>query len=458
MKPPRSLADRLARTLTAWVAVAWLGVLIGVVWYVDREINHDFDSEMTESAHRMIDIAVRDYEHETREGRRPPLPVIGREPLIEDDAVIYQLVDDQGRVLMRSRETPPDRFRVKLRTGFEDVPPWRIYTVAHPGAPLFLHLADPLAERARHRWQTLVGLALPLLALLPLFAWGLRRIARRELRGVEQLGEQIGERGGADLSPLELAGLPTELASVGEHVNRLLTRLGEALDAERALAANAAHELRTPLTAARLRLQSALDGELAREDIEAASSALERLVHRCEKLLQLSRAESAAASTRAAVDLVRLVLVVTDEMADSDRRAARIGIVLDDGIRMAAGDADTLAIALRNLLENALRHAGGTRVEVRIEAPCTLVVSDAGAGVAPEALATLRDRHVRAGAERAGYGLGLSIVGSIAARHDAQLELVSPRPGSSGGFVARLVLQPFGEDGPAAFTAPPETA
>ena len=454
MSAPRSLADRLARALTAWVAIAWLCVLAGVVWYVDREINRNFDSEMTESAHRMIDIAVRDYEHETRDGRRPAQPLVGREPLIDGDPVVFQLVDDSGRVLMRSRETPAERFAVALRTGFQDAPPWRIYTVAHPRAPLFLHLADPLAERARHRWQTLVGLALPLLALVPVFVWGLRRIARRELRGVEQLGAQIAERGGADLRPLALTGLPTELASVGEHVNRLLMRLGDALDAERALAANAAHELRTPLAAARLRLQSALDGELSREDIEGASTALARLVHRCEKLLQLSRAESAAASSRSEVDLVRLVLVVVDEMADTDPRAARIGIVLDDGIRPAAGDADTLGIALRNLLENALRHAGGARVEVRIEAPSTLVVSDAGPGVPPAALASLRERHVRAGADRAGYGLGLSIVGSIASRHDARLELVSPRPGTTGGFMARLVLHPYGEDGPAAFTRP----
>ena len=86
---------------------------------------------------------------------------------------------------------------------------------------------------------------------------------------------------------------------MGDDVNRLLERLSHALDVERALAANAAHELRTPLAAARLRLQTALEHDLRRHDVEAALDALQVLGHRAEKLLQLSRAESGASLTRA---------------------------------------------------------------------------------------------------------------------------------------------------------------
>ena len=57
-------------------------------------------------------------------------------------------------------------------------------------------------------------------------------------------------------------------------------------------------------------------------------------------------------------------------------------------------------------------------------------------------LQTLQQRHVRQSADRTGYGLGLSIVATIAAKHDAQLQLTSPLAGEAGGFEARLLLTP----------------
>lgn len=113
----------------------------------------------------------------------------------------------------------------------------------------------------------------------------------------------------------------------------------------------------------------------------------------------------------------------------------------DSAAPVALGDVDALAIALRNLVENALRY-GGERVVIEVTAPCTLVVRDFGAGVGAEQLSTLRQRHVRHASDRAGYGLGLSIVGTIVEKHNARLELESPPPGAAQGFEARIVLQP----------------
>ena len=67
----RLLADRLTRTLIVWVGGVWLACVLGVTWYVDREINHNFDNEMIESAHRMVDIAVHELDRErARRARR----------------------------------------------------------------------------------------------------------------------------------------------------------------------------------------------------------------------------------------------------------------------------------------------------------------------------------------------------------------------------------------------------
>jgi two-component system OmpR family sensor kinase len=237
--------------------------------------------------------------------------------------------------------------------------------------------------------------------------------------------------------------LPQELRSVSENVNRLLDRLSQSLDVERALAANAAHELRTPLAAARLRLQTALEHDLRRDDVQAALDALQMLSHRAEKLLQLSRAESGASLARTRVDLVQLAGTVAQEFWQDREINERLVLkVPDSAAPIALGDVDALAIALRNLVENALHYGGEGRVVLEVAAPCTLVVRDAGPGVNAEQLQTLQQRHVRHGSDRTGYGLGLSIVTTIVEKQNARLELASPPAGAARGFEARIVLRP----------------
>lgn len=438
-----SLAGRLTRTLIVWVGGVWLMCVLAVVWYVDREINHNFDNELVEVSHRMFDMAVQELDKlQHTSGTAPTEPLIAPKQLFSEDAVMYQVVDVHEHVLLRSAEAPVGAFDVPLAAGFANNQTWRIYTVRHPSLGLYFQVADPLDERRRALNRTLFGLIIPLGAVLPLLALVLRNVARNELRALQQLAGEIAKRNGADLRPITLPGLPQELRSVGDHVNRLLERLSHSLDVERALAANAAHELRTPLAAARLRLQTALEHDLRRNDVQAALDALQMLSHRAEKLLQLSRAESGASLARARVDLVQLVGTVAQELWQDPLVNERLTLkVPDSAAPVALGDVDALAIALRNLVENALRY-GGERVVIEVTAPCTLVVRDFGAGVGAEQLSTLRQRHVRHASDRAGYGLGLSIVGTIVEKHNARLELESPPPGAAQGFEARIVLQP----------------
>ncbi len=446
MNAPRidTLAGRLTRTLILWVGGVWLVCVLAVVWYTDREITFNFDNELIEVSHRMFDIALSDLDDSAsvpRDGK----PLISPTPThFADASVVYQIVDPGERVLMRSAETPADAFDVPVSPGFANNEHWRIYTVRHPVRNLFLQVADPLDERREAVDRTLIGLIAPLLAILPLLALLLRRIARSELGVLQSLEREIGERGSDQLQPISLPGLPRELRSVEEHVNRLMERLSTSLDVERALAANAAHELRTPLASARLRLQTALDHDLRRDDVRGALDALQVLSHRTEKLLQLSRAESGASLARSRVDLVRLAGTVAQEFWQEPAVLDRLHLTVPETGEspVAVGDFDALAIALRNLLENALHYGGQSRIDLEVRADCILVVRDGGPGASPEALASMRQRHVRHGTARVGYGLGLSIVSTIVEKHGASLELLSPPPGGATGLEARIALQP----------------
>lgn len=438
-----TLAHRLARALVLRLALVWVLCVLAVAFYLNHEIEENFDAELAESAHRMFDVAMFQLQR-AAPGAAAGQPVIADEPLFPDAPLVYQIADAQGNVLLRSRQAPAQALAAPLAPGFHDTKEWRLHVVRHPRQALFFLLADPLSER-NHEWrETLLVLLVAAVIALAALAWALPGVATRELKVLERLQRQIGERGGGDLRPLALAGLPAELQAVGEDVNLLLERLDQALDVERALAANAAHELRTPLATARLRLQTALEHGLHRADVQAAVDALQTLSHRTEKLLQLSRAESSAPLARHPVDLARLAATVAQEFWQEERAADRLDLTTagEAGAPMALGDFDALAIALRNLVENALNYAPRSPVEIVVGPGPVLAVRDHGPGVGPDRLQTLQQRHVRQSADRAGYGLGLSIVATIAHKHDARLTLTSPLEGRSSGFEARLVLQP----------------
>jgi len=437
-----TLAGRLTRTLILWVGGVWLLCILVVTGHVSREINHHFDNELAEISHRLFDLAMRDLERSATE-KPAGEPVMAPPMMFAEDTIVFRVVDGQGRTLMRTAQAQDSMFDVPLVPGFANTGTgvWRVYTVRHPARDLYLQLPDPLEERQTAINRTLSGLILSLVAVLPLLALVLWQIARNGLHALPWLAGEIAQRSGADLSPIVLPALPRELRSVGEDVNRLLARLAQSLDIERALAANAAHELRTPLAAARLRLETALDHGLREDDVRAGLDALQDLSRRTEKLLQFSRAESGASLTRTPVDLVRLAGTVAEEFWQDSRWRERLNLKLPpSGTPTALGDVDALAIALRNLVENAIRYGAGQPVEIEVLPPSTIAVRDFGPGIDPQELRNILQRHVRHGADRAGYGLGLSIVSTICAKHGARLELMSPPPDHPSGFEARLVF------------------
>jgi two-component system, OmpR family, sensor kinase len=114
---------------------------------------------------------------------------------------------------------------------------------------------------------------------------------------------------------------------------------------------------------------------------------------------------------------------------------------------MARGDADAIAIALRNLIENAILHGGGGPIRVEVRQPATVIVTNSGAGVSADSLQRLRERTpaqavgVRGSGACFGAGLGLSIVALLVDRLQATLTLASPAPNQLHGFEAVLALQ-----------------
>lgn len=460
MGSPPSLASKLTRSLLWALGLVWIAVACTSAWYAQFEINEGMDNALMDTGHRLLDLAIHDLTPAASKGpatgAHPPLVQRG-DTRIADDYLVYQVVDASGRVVLRSQgapDTPLASARVAPvghvgeANGFSKNPPWRIYTYQHPELPYLIHIADSMAHRREAQWEITLWLVLPVLGVLPILALLIRFVARRHLAPLQHISQQIGQRNGHNLSPIAGSTLAAELQTITDSMNHLLLRLGDALDTEKALAANAAHELRTPLATTMLRLHALLNMPLlpaAKEEAFKALESLQQLSRRTEKLLQMSRAESSATLSWNPVNLAVLAGAVAQEFWAQPALLERLHLRLPaDRDVVVSGDFDALAIVLRNLVENALRYGAGAPVEIEVSWPATLTVRDFGPGVPAEILALVRQRHVKNTPDTTGYGLGMSIVGTIVERQRGRLVLTSPPPGRASGFEACVILQTDG--------------
>ncbi|OLP56218.1 histidine kinase [Rhizobium rhizosphaerae] len=273
------------------------------------------------------------------------------------------------------------------------------------------------------------------------------------LRPLTRLSEAIGARNPDDLQPIDPV-VPREIRRLVDTVNGFMVRLKAALDALRRFNGNASHQLRTPLAIVRTQLALAAraqdlgEAKAAAQRADAAVAHAERILAQLLLLAKIDAAGSEMPPQPVRLDLTRLAQELT---ADHVPRASDAGI--DLGFEGEAGvmlSAEPILVGelLRNLVENALAYAGaGAEVTVRVGEGTDgvfLEVEDNGPGIAPERLASLRQRFVRGSEAAPGLGLGLSIVEEIAARFSGRLIL---RPGAGGcGLKARVVFAGQGAD------------
>lgn len=321
---------------------------------------------------------------------------------------------------------------------------YRVYAIATPSR--VVQVAQDLSVRRRLAGGLALRTVGPIALMMPILMLVTGWVVTRSLAPVARVREQVARREADDLSPVGTGGLPDEVRPLIDELNALLVRLRGAFDTQRHFVADAAHELRSPLAALQLQLQ----GLLRADDTAARGIAAERLgrgIARAsrlvEQLLVLARQQPGAAQPAPAV-AVDLGAVVREAIAEStpmaQARSIDLGLLGADADRrvdpvIVPGQADALAILVRNLLDNAIKYtpAGGT-VDVGLEqtgpGSVRLVVEDSGPGIAPADRDRVFDRFHRLppAPEREedsppGSGLGLAIVRAIAERHGARVAL-----------------------------------
>ena len=392
-----------------------------------------------------------------------PSPV-GALAVDEADELLIQVLDDQGRVVAASPNAgglaPVARLRPD-ESRLVRAPPGGPVEAGGELAAVATGADTPLGRRtvvvARSTEDAteatavvgrLLAVGLPLLlAVVAVTTW---IVVGRALAPVEAIRTEVDAISAAALHR-RVPDPPAddEIGRLARTMNRMLARLEQAQARQRRLVSDASHELRSPVAAIRQHAEVALAhpgrttaGELA-ETVLAEDLRLQRLA---EDLLLLTRAdEHSLALRRRPVDLDDLVF-------DEARRLRGAGGLRIDTTAVSAGRVDGDAAALRrmvrNLADNAARHAGGHLAFSVTERDGTvlLAVDDDGPGIPVADRERVFERFVRLDGARSrddgGSGLGLAIVAELATVHGgtvaiassslggARVEVTLPHPGS----------------------------
>lgn len=386
---------------------------------------------------------------------------------------ITQILDGTGRVLQASPASARSQPLVQLNPAvgvtqvvhIDNAParapqPWMVVArgvhpaVAAPGQTpdLVVLVAAPLKGESAMVRTTLwwfAGSAGVLLLVVGFLQW--RGIAAA-LEPVRQITQEVDEiRHARSTRRVTQPSTDDEIAHLADVMNQMLARLDRADEVTRQFLSNASHELRSPLTTIRAVIEgeSSPAGSRAHERDQVIRAEVLRMQRLVEDLLTLAKADDAGLDlAHAEVDLDG---VVEQEVSRLRATTATTPLAIRAAIDAARvlGDEHRLAQVLRNLTDNAVRHARQV-IDIRLCVDgknAVLTVDNDGAPIAQAQRSAVFERFVRLSAARerdhadspGGSGLGLAISQVIVEQHGGTIA-TGETTGGNCRFEVRLPL------------------
>jgi signal transduction histidine kinase len=431
----------LAMRLTAWYAVVFVGLLVLVVVISSLTLVSMLRHEMS------VMLRARTSEvhllGKVLGSNETALKVVA--PAIADDLQTYgvrgAVFDNEGNFLAGDQSLATSGSALVAIKNGQMSPPERgaLRYIPYPGGYLVIQPAfDFLLFNLAPYWLTL---ALVLIGAL-IIAWFAGRVlAAQALTPIVEVTNALDSLGKGDFSRrAPVHGEPNEINALALAYNSAAEKVGAAFDERRRteesmrqFSADAGHELRTPLTVISgyvsvLRRGAVTEPVVAGDILGTIAAECERMRLLIDKLLALARLDSMPPSPPELMDAAR---VVRDAAAGSRPIAPEAELRVDapEPLQVRAYP-DELRDAVRNLIENAAKHAHAATVTVsahRENGMARIEVSDDGAGMPPDEQAHAFERFYR-GAMRGdtpGSGLGLAIVRKAVERVGGSAQLKS---------------------------------
>jgi len=428
-----------------FVALAVSGAALAAVLYKSMVSGID-----TAAATRVADIALA-------------LDSVGIERLdqnllaTDERIVAVQIINSDGTVMRKSGSAPDepliplDEIGEGLRIGIPEHPSpygsirFSAQTVDDGPRGRYIVLVGEGSEEIASTVRTaLIAVAVAAPIVIAVAASATYLLVRRSMKSVDEIRSRVADISTSDLS--ERVPVPSsrdEIAALADTMNEMLARIEAGHTAQRRFVGDASHELRSPLATIISALEVAvahpevLDKELAAGTLIPEAHRMQALV---DDLLLLARAdERGLAINPEDVDLDDLAA----EAAQRLRRETSLDVRTELAPTRLVGDSAALSRALRNVLDNAARHAS-SRVDVEVasrDGEAMVSIADDGPGIPAADRDRVFDRFVRLDPDRSrsggGAGLGLAIVREIVAAHNGTVT-IGDRPGGGTAITIQV--------------------
>ncbi|QNN76886.1 sensor histidine kinase [Pseudoxanthomonas mexicana] len=384
-----------------------------------------------------------------------------------EDKVFYRVYGPSAQTVTGYEDLPTIPLARSRGEGPSEVPAPRFFDATYRGDVVrFVVLGRQIAQPELRGWvwvqvgqtrqarEELAG-ELVLGALVPIAALTLLALTLawfgvgRALRPLESLSQDLAGREPSDLRALK-APVPAEVQPLVTALNGFMRRLEGNVAGLRAFIGDAAHQIRTPLAALRAQAQLALDEDDPREmrrgllKVERNASRLTRLVNQLlSDAMVMHRADVRRFEEFDLVDVIKRAMRDAVPMSGD----VQVGFISSMARAPMRGDAVLLGEAIKNLIDNAIRHgtpeALGPDAEVEVALHehndlYALTVADRGPGIDIVNRERIFERFERGDTQSSGAGLGMAIVSRVVSSHGGTIELID-REG--GGLIVRLCLK-----------------
>jgi two-component system, OmpR family, sensor histidine kinase TctE len=420
----------VATTMT--IAVTALGT---AAWYYALEAaNQAYDRLLVGAAYQIAEAVTVQEGSLTVE---PPASAFELLALSERDRIFYRVTDTYGQTLtgddgLDVGDRPPAESTPIVRDAeFRNVP-IRLARITRFVSDPQVHgrvdivVAQTTEARAALARQLTLRATI-LVAVMSVLALGGTVFAiRRALQPIDRLSAALAERDPNDTSLVEVE-TPRELKPFVTAINVFISRLKARMDLMQQFIADAAHQFRTPLTA----LNAQIELLSHRVDDPQAQHHLSRMQARTAQLSRFANQLLGHAMVRHRAGAVPFAPV---DVAETVRRALREAMPETLGRDVLttlelppepveiSGDAVSLKEAVKNIIDNALRHGAPSRLALRVKASDDCVeieIEDDGPGIPRQAWPDVVRRFGLPSAS--GSGLGFAIAADVATHHDGKL-------------------------------------
>ncbi|WP_371813726.1 sensor histidine kinase [Ruegeria sp. HKCCA0370] len=261
----------------------------------------------------------------------------------------------------------------------------------------------------------------------------------RGLRPLLDLQDAIDLRSPDDLSKIKRP-VPTEVRGIVQTLNRLFGQVEDSINAHQVFISEAAHQLRNPAAAVQSMAEALRDAKTDEDRdkrIVELVAAAKNSATVAEQLLSLERLRQPTHQDQ--MEKIDFRLVVEEACAEMGVQILANGIdfevTMPESAIMVTGDKIFLTEAIKNLLDNAVKHGGAKLSRISIVLLCDggsvkLTVADDGTGLSPAQSEAAFSRFSQLKYSE-GSGLGLSIVSAVAKRHGGVVEINQVEKGAS---------------------------